>query len=81
MALDHMPARPRFAAVVARFYRALADRCHTRSRAVSQLDRKVRRADQQDSTPGTEAMASRFSSDWLVSIIGTMTSSLLTVSR
>ena len=33
------------------------------------------------STPGTEAMASRFSSDWLVSIIGTMTSSLFTVSR
>ena len=33
------------------------------------------------STPGTEAMASRFSSDWLVSIIGTIRSPLFTVSR
>jgi hypothetical protein len=46
-----------------------------------QLDRKIGRADQQDVDARTEAMASRFSSDWFVSIIGTITSPLFTVSR
>src|SRR5215472_16260215 len=46
-----------------------------------QLDRKVGRPIRRTSTPGTEAMASRFSSDWLVSIIGTIRSPLFTASR
>src|SRR4029077_8220834 len=47
-----------------------------------QLDRKIGRAPiSRTSTRGTEAMASRFSSDWFVSIIGTITSSSFTVSR
>src|SRR3954452_23262809 len=46
-----------------------------------QLDRKMDGPISRTSTPGTEAIASRFSSAWFVSIIGTITTPSFTASR